>query len=371
MRGSIRIFRFLGIDAFIHWTFLIIPALALWGGFASAGDAAGAIYSLALVLAIFACVLLHEYGHALAARSVGIKTRDITLLPLGGIARLERMPERPRDELWIAIAGPLVNVGIAALLALGAVDLWTVEPDLAPQPRQPSFLTSLFWANILLVAFNLLPAFPLDGGRVLRALLALWLGWVRATSLAATVGQVMATVLGFLALIWMHPFLFLIALFIFFAARAEASAVRTRFLFRGIRAREAMMTKFECLQEEATLGEAAARFLEGSQEVFPVLRGNGLTGLLTRQELLRGLSRGGSGERVRKVARKNLVIAEPDDMLESVLGKLQFQPAVPVVSHGELLGLLTADNVLELQMFRETTLSESDSSRGSMEATSP
>jgi Zn-dependent protease len=221
-----------GIGIYVHITFWLLPAFILlrtWGG----GPAA-ALYSLALVVAVFGCVVLHELGHALMARHYGIRTRDITLYPIGGVARLERMSERPWEELWIALAGPAVNVVIAlALLAALSVGGIVVGSAALLGSIPGSFLASLMLANVILVAFNLLPAFPMDGGRVLRAFLAMPLGRLRATEIAATVGVVMAVLfgLGYLLLGRMvpwfdNPMLILVGLFVWFAGQQELAGVR-------------------------------------------------------------------------------------------------------------------------------------------------
>lgn len=228
MRWSIRLGKIAGIQLYLHWTFLILLGLVFFTDLGKGIGLPGATQALLFVLVLFACIVLHELGHALAARRYGIPTRDITLLPIGGIARMERMPREPRQELWVALAGPLVNVGIAAVLLIALVALhYTRVQFLA---AQSVFLWFLLQANLFLIAFNLLPAFPMDGGRVLRALLARRLEYVRATRIAARIGQVMAVLFvlaGIYSLFSGHqsPMLMLIGVFIFFGARNEAHVV--------------------------------------------------------------------------------------------------------------------------------------------------
>jgi Zn-dependent protease len=228
MRWSIRLGNIAGIRLYLHWTFLILLALVFFTDLGRGIGLPGAVQAVLFVLVLFACILLHELGHALAARRYGIPTRDITLLPIGGIARMERMPREPRQELWVALAGPLVNVGIAAVLVLllAAVHYGYVNF----LRSQVTFLWSLLWANLFLIVFNLLPAFPMDGGRVLRALLARRMDYIRATRIAARIGQVMAIlfVIAGLYSLFRHqqvPMLMLIGVFIFFGARNEAHVV--------------------------------------------------------------------------------------------------------------------------------------------------
>ncbi|TWU20282.1 putative zinc metalloprotease Rip3 [Novipirellula galeiformis] len=208
--------RLAGIDVRIHWTFLLVPLWVYFSSLAAGSGIASAALSVLFVLTIFACVLCHEYGHALMARYFGIPTRDITLLPIGGVASLQRMPRRPGQELAIALAGPAVNVGIAAVIFAGIVFLNPASGAVA------LFATQLAIVNVALVVFNMLPAFPMDGGRVLRSLLAMWMPYASATRIAATIGQITAMGFGLLGLITGNWILVLVAGFIFLAARGEA-----------------------------------------------------------------------------------------------------------------------------------------------------
>lgn len=227
MRGSWKLGEVAGIGVFVHWSFLILPILIAWPALAS-GAVAAAVSSVMFVLAVFGCVALHELGHALAARRYGIDTQDITLLPIGGLARLERMPRKPIQELVIALAGPAVNVAIAAAIfaglhLAGGLRAMLFSTNIVASP----FLVQLMLANVALVVFNLLPAFPMDGGRVLRSLLAMRLPYLRATEIAAGIGQALAVVLGIIGFTT-NGMLMLVALFVFLAARSEVQAVRAR-----------------------------------------------------------------------------------------------------------------------------------------------
>ncbi|MGO9115367.1 MAG: site-2 protease family protein [Thermoguttaceae bacterium] len=227
MNYSWKLGRLCGIDLRLHWSFLIVPAWVAFTSLAAGATLASAINVVFFILAIFACVLLHEMGHALAARRFGIATRDITLLPIGGLARLEGMTRSPRQELAIALAGPAVNVAIAGVLWLGLLlhGGMTLPSSLAPVAG--SFLARLLIVNLSLATFNLLPAFPMDGGRVLRAVLASFISYERATQIAASVGQGLAVCLAVIGLFG-NVNLLLVALFVFLAARSEADAVASR-----------------------------------------------------------------------------------------------------------------------------------------------
>lgn len=231
MRGW-KIGEIADIGIFIHWSFLILPLLVAASSLSAGLGVAATVQTVVFIFAVFGCVVLHELGHALMARRFGIQTQNITLLPIGGVANLDRMPERPRDELAVALAGPAVNVGIAAGLLLLFALAGNPGFVLSSAGLAHSFLVRLFWANVGLVLFNLLPAFPMDGGRVLRALLATQTSHLRATNIAARVGQVMAILFAVAGLFgnWMLVF---IAGFIFLAGRAEASAVRAKACWSG------------------------------------------------------------------------------------------------------------------------------------------
>ncbi|MCM2374397.1 site-2 protease family protein [Aporhodopirellula aestuarii] len=220
MNGSWHLGRFAGIDVRLHWTFLLLPLWIYFSNLASGNGTIAALGAVLMIFAVFACVLLHEFGHALTARRFGISTRDITLLPIGGVASLEDMPREPWKELAIAIAGPFVNVVIAASLFAG---LWIANPVAGPVSF---FISQLAIVNVALVVFNMLPAFPMDGGRVLRAILAMKLPYLRATVIAARVGQCTAAGFGLLGLIGGNLLLVFIAGFIVLAAQGESIRVR-------------------------------------------------------------------------------------------------------------------------------------------------
>ncbi len=224
MSWSWKIARVAGIPIYIHWTFLILIAWLVYGHWSQGHDLATTVEGVGFVLSIFGCVVLHELGHALTARQFGVTTSDITLLPIGGVARLQRIPEHPSQELLVALAGPAVNVVIAGTLYLAGVRL-NVDANQADVLLRAGFWPKLMLVNIFLVLFNLLPAFPMDGGRVLRALLAMRLEYSRATRIAASVGQMMAILFFFLGLPPGNPFLMLIAVFVWIGAEAEARQV--------------------------------------------------------------------------------------------------------------------------------------------------
>jgi Zn-dependent protease len=350
MRGSWSLGRLAGIRLQVHWTFLILIA---WVVFQHASEGANAVQvtvGVALVLAVFGCVVLHELGHALTARRFGIRTRDITLLPIGGVARLERMPDDPRQELLVAIAGPAVNVLIAAALwaVLGATG---TLPSLADAARvESSFLATLLVVNVALVGFNLLPAFPMDGGRVLRALLALKLPYTRATRIAANAGSGMAVLFGFAGLMIPNPFLLFIALFVYLGAQSEAQQTETRVALDGLTVRDAMMTRFTMLPDHATLGDAAEELLAGAQQDFPITSDGRLLGVLSRQALVTHLRQRGRDARVGELVASGCPATAEHEPLEAAVARMREARcnSIPVLRGAMVVGLLTLENVSEL-----------------------
>jgi Zn-dependent protease len=297
--------------------------------------------------------LLHEFGHALTAKIYGIGTRDITLLPIGGMSRMERMPDEPRQELAVALAGPAVNILIAInlFIFLTATDRWVPLDELAL--THGSFAERVLLANISLLFFNLLPAFPMDGGRALRALLAFRMNYGQATRVAAATGQVFAVIFGLIGLL-VNPLLTVIAIFVWFGASQEAAATLMKLSFAGIPVSEAMLTDFQTLREEDTLSRAVDLILAGSQRDFPVVEANCVTGLLTGTHLISALSKHGPGYRVADAMRRDFRTVESSEQLESVLMRMaQLQDyAIPVTQSGRIVGLLTSDNLTEFFMLR-------------------
>jgi Zn-dependent protease/CBS domain-containing protein len=352
MGWSWRIGRVAGIGIYVHFTFLLLLAFIAVQHYAEHGDIGEAIHGVLFMLILFGIVVLHELGHALAARRYGIPTRDITLLPIGGVARLERMPDDPKQELVVAIAGPAVNVA----LAIGAFAVMRV----LGQPVIPAddtlevggdLIGKFFWVNVTLIIFNMLPAFPMDGGRVLRSLLAMRMDYVRATQIAAAVGQGMALLFGFMGLFG-NPMLLFIALFVWMGAAQEASMAQVRTALDGIPVRAAMITDFQTLTPEEPIGRAIDHIIAGFQQDFPVVDNGRPVGVLTLKDLAKALTQHGRDVPVASVMQQQFATAGPGDMLVTALSRLEGGKVhvVPVVEDGRLLGLLTADNLAEVLM---------------------
>lgn len=356
MKWRLKLGRFLGIDVYLHVTFLIL-LVVVWGTAMAAHDALAAFQATGLWVAVFGCVLLHEYGHALAARFYGISTHDITLLPIGGLARLEKMPEKPAQEIVVAVAGPAVNVviaiGLAVVLFAGGLFRPVDEVDVT----RGSFLLQLFYINIGLVVFNMLPAFPMDGGRVLRGVLALVMDHGKATRIAATVGQVMAVLFVIVAFFAGKPMLFLIAFFVWIGGQAEVGASEAHNVLAGVTVRQAMLTDFDSLSIYDSLREATVLILRGSQQDFPVVESGAdgrVAGVLTRAGLMRALAAHGPDGRVVDAMVRDVPGVPVDGLIEDVLPPLREQgvQAAPVYDGGRLVGLLTMENIGEFMMIR-------------------
>lgn len=359
---NLKLGRYFGIPIEIHWTFWLLLAYVFYDSISNDKTTPEALTSVAFVVCLFGCVVLHELGHALTALRFGIKTRDITLYLIGGVARLERIPERPSQELLVAIAGPLVNVVIAGSLYLAGVRL----PENAGEPSaltRADFLSSLLLVNCVLVFFNLLPAFPMDGGRIFRAFLAMFMDYVKATRIAATLGQFMAILFGFLGLSGL-PMMLFIALFVWLGATGEAGSVEQRFLLRDARVRDAMLVNYSKVRDVDTLGTVVQRLLSGSQSEFPIYDSTSdrATGLLTRNILIDCLANLGPEGLVRDCPAEKLGTDLASRPLTDAIQDMREagQSCLEVVDErGAVVGLLTNENLAEFIMVRSALTSNS------------
>src|SRR5712691_4865049 len=352
MKWSWKFGTVAGIGLYVHATFFLLIA---WVGITYwlAGGSAAALSGIGFILALFACVVLHELGHALTARRYGIRTRDITLLPIGGVSRLERIPDDPRQEVWVSLAGPAVNVVIAGALYAWLLLSQTLRPFSALTMAGGPFLERLLLVNVSLAVFNLLPAFPMDGGRVLRALLAMRMDYVRATQVSAHVGQAMALVFGLLGL-FTNPFLVFIAFFVWIGAAQEASMVQMRTALGGIPVSRAMLTDYHTLAPGDPARRVLDLILSGSQQDFPVVEDGRVVGVLLRGDVLKALAHRGQDWRVGDIMRRDFQVVDAGEMLEAAFARLQTCAchALPVTSRGALVGLVTMDNLGEFLLIQ-------------------
>ncbi|MGD9287615.1 MAG: site-2 protease family protein [Desulfobacterales bacterium] len=353
MKWTVKIGRLFGIDVKMHLTFLLLIGWVMFMYLNQGQSLASAIMGVLFLLAIFMCVILHEFGHSLTARKFGIKTRDIVLLPIGGVARLEKMPSNPLQELWVALAGPAVNIGIATVLFIYLKMISLAEPSQALTTSHSIFLERVMIVNIFIVAFNMLPAFPMDGGRVLRAIMATRLDYGKATQIAASIGQTMAVILGIIGLFY-NPLLILVAVFVWIGAAQEANLASLQSALGGVPVRQAMLTNFNTLDGNDTLDRAVELTLAGSQKDFPVVADGRVEGILTQADLMKALAERDKHSSVRTAMQQNFSTIESLDMLETAVVKLKECDcnAIPVTLNRKLVGLLTMDNLGEFMRIR-------------------
>lgn len=367
---SIRLGKFFGIEVFIHWSFWILIVwiflMNLGGGRSFRQGLSGVLF----VLALFVCVVLHEFGHALTARRFGVSTKNITLYPIGGIASLEGMPEKPAQELLVAVVGPLINIFIAAVLWLylnlsGQMPDWSAMQNSQSEIELP-FLWSLFFANIILAVFNLIPAFPMDGGRAFRSVLSFWMDRSRATQIAAGLGQFLAVIFVFTGFFY-NFWLVFIGLFIFLGAGGEAAYERTKSALAGLTVKDALMRRFTVLKPDDTLARAVDALLNSQETEFVVAgeAGDKPAGLLMRNEIIRGLSEQGKNASVAAFMKRGFFVVNPEtklaDFFEQVLEK--GQTTALVMDGDSLLGLIDRENVEERLLIQEVLESRKNNGR--------
>ena len=331
-----------GTRLVLHPTFWLIIAFVGFLGARAGLGTADVLAEIGFVLALFACVVLHEFGHVLSARRYGIRTESVTLYPIGGVARLERMPQRPSEELVIAVCGPLVNVAIAVPLGLFSLLV------------ESAFLGRLALANALLVAFNLLPAFPMDGGRVLRAALAMRMPFSRATAIAAGIGKAMVVPFVFAGVVW-NPLLLVIGAFVWLGATAEARAAQIGESLAGARVMQASMGQVLAVEPQDRLAHVAELILDSSQKDFPVARGGEVIGSLTQADLLRAIGREGPDGIVADIMGGSPPPVDAGAPMQEAFDLMQRTraPFLPVTEDGELVGIVTLENVREFIELRQ------------------
>jgi len=355
MKWSFSIARIAGIDIKVHATFFLILVFGAlqWGG---PHGAPGAAFGVLLMLLLFACVVLHELGHSLVAKVFGIPVREIILLPIGGVAQLQKNPEKPLHELLIAIAGPLVNVAIAAGLWLGVarvfpggIDPKTLAPDALAAPSPQALLLWLFAANVSLAVFNMIPAFPLDGGRVLRSLLAMGMGFPKATRTASTIGQVIAVALGLYAVLNGQLFLAFVAFFIFMGAGSEKAEEQARTVLTTLRVGDAYNKFALTLAAGDHVSKVVDYILTSYQPDFAVVQGGALLGIVTRQDVLKTLATDPQDLYVAGVMNREVVRVSAGESLDDVRRTMaEKEVRIVAVYDGErYLGLLSAEDLAE------------------------
>jgi Zn-dependent protease/predicted transcriptional regulator len=354
MKWSFKLGRFLGIDVFVHFTFLILLVVIGIAHWLPERSLAAALSGMLFFALLFLCVLLHEYGHALMARRFGVGTRDITLLPIGGVARLERIPEKPVQELWVALAGPAVNVVIALLLTAWLLLQNAWEPLSTLGIADGSLVERLLAVNFGLVIFNMLPAFPMDGGRVLRAVLAMRMDHARATKIAATVGKTLAVLFAIYGM-FANPMLILIAYFVWSGASQETSMAQVKAVISGAYVRDAMVTQFHTVTVHTTLREMIVLMLSGAQRDFPVVKRESVIGMLVHTDILAAIQGSELETPVAAIMRTDIPTLNESELLDAVLLREREDEnmSLPVLNDGVLVGMLTAENIHEYFIIRD------------------
>jgi len=357
MKNSLSIGKIAGIQIFIHWSFPLIILWIIFSNVRSGLNTEQIIWSVLFVLTLFVCVTLHELGHALAAKRFHIKTKDITLLPIGGVARLENMPEKPMQELIVALAGPAVNVIIFLILYI-ALQIASIPFDFTAITHitADNFLFNLAILNIWLAVFNMIPAFPMDGGRVLRALLAMKLNRSLATQIAGRIGQVIA--MGFVLLgFFGNPFMIFIGIFIFLAAMTETEMVKTQSVLKGHTIGELTMKQLPILNRTDTIEKAVQLLLDGQAKNFLVMDGESPYGTLNRDGIIKALTAHGSKITVETVTDNNIGYIEDAEPVEKALLLMQQHkyPLLIVTKKKELYGVVDMENILEYIMVINAT----------------
>ena len=355
MKWSLKIGRFAGIDVYLHVTFLLLLGFFGYAGGAFRGDREG-WHFIGLILSFFGCVLLHEYGHALMARRFGVKTRDITLLPIGGVARLERMPDKPIEEFLVAIAGPAVNVAIVAVLAPIIYFTEGFQGGIGFPPRQGPFLELLLFTNLWMIVFNMIPAFPMDGGRVVRSLLAMKLGAAQATAIASRLGKIIAV--GFVVFAFLNQGYFMLAVvgvFVWIGADQENRMTQARHLFQGVTAARIMRTDILMVDANDTLARAASLLVSSGQQLLPVRHDGQVIGTIGEREVRQALMRFHPSAAAIDFMDGNPHVVDSDAPVEEVLVQLRTSgvPALLVYRAAELAGIVSADNLNTYALFRE------------------
>ncbi len=364
MKGVLKLGKIAGIRIEVHWTFTLLLIWIVFLDIQRGGTVNTALMNIILILLLFLCVILHELGHALAARRFNINTKKITLLPIGGVASLEKMPEKPGQELIVALAGPAVNVIIAMLLFLVVPmkNYFGLDADslmqLLAAPTFETLLFYLFIANVMLVVFNLIPAFPMDGGRVFRALLAFTMDRARATEIAAGLGQALAVVFFMLGLFF-NPFLILIALFIFLAAYSENKMVKQKSLVEGHFVQEALLTNITLLHPENSLEDVFEVILAGTEKDFVVTENEVIVGILNHKNILNNAQNGSI--KVKAIMNTKYKTMRATDELKEFFGMInEKQRFFPVTDKtNKLVGAIDINNVSEFLVLKTNLHSKS------------
>ncbi|WP_339920990.1 site-2 protease family protein [uncultured Flavobacterium sp.] len=356
MKGTFKIGKVAGVGLFIHWTFSLLIAFIVFINYRTGYNALQILWSVIFVLCIFVTVVMHEFGHALAVKNYGIQTKDITLLPIGGLARLDKMPEKPIEELVVAFAGPLVNILLALITGFFITfpeNAEVLAAQLSTGVNASNFSLNFFIVNIVLAVFNLIPAFPMDGGRILRALLAFKFRRHVATRIAARIGQFIA--MGFIFLgFFSNPFLIFIGLFVIVSAQMETEHAASKFILKGFKVREVLMKQYLSIDVNEPIKTAIALLLDSQSKIFMITENNEPVGTLNRDQIIAALSERGENTDVRSAMNKNLIYLDVETLLEDIFELVSVNKSnlMLVMENGLLVGTLDTENILEFLLIK-------------------
>ena len=362
MKGSFKLGKVAGIGIFIHWTFTLLILFIIFINYKSGQNVNQIIWAVAFVLCIFITVLLHELGHALAAKNYNIKTKDITLLPIGGLARLERIPEKPLEELIVAFAGPLVNITLAFITGIFITIPDTSEQlmvELSNGVNANNFFLNFFLVNFWLAIFNLIPAFPMDGGRILRALLSFKLQRHVATRISARIGQLLA--MGFIIFgFFTSPFLIFIGIFVIIGAQVEADYTESKFLLKGFKVHDVIMKQYPTMDANDTVKTAVELVLDSQNKNFLITEDGIPVGTLNRDQIIIALSKKGDDEFIYNVMDRNLVYLDSDSLLENVFELIQLNKSrlMLVMENNKVVGVLDVENLMEFLLINDVKINK-------------
>lgn len=364
MKGSLKLGKIAGIGIFIHWTFSLLIAFVLFLNYKTGYNALQSGWTVLFVLTIFATVLLHELGHALVAKKYNIETKDITLLPIGGLARLERLPEKPIEELFVAAAGPLVNITLAIITSV-FIQVPETSRELLSQlsngVNANNFFLNFLIVNLWLALFNLIPAFPMDGGRILRALLSFKLKRHVATKIAARVGQLLA--IGFIILgFFSNPFLIFIGLFVIFGAQMESEQAEAKFMLKEYTVRDVLMTNYQTIDANQTIETAIGLLLDSQNKSFVVTQDKNVVGTLNRDEIIIALANKGENQTISSAMNKNLIFIDVNTPLGNVFEQIYGNKLnlILVTENEKFIGTLDTENILEFILIKEVKTKKAD-----------
>jgi Zn-dependent protease/predicted transcriptional regulator len=357
MKGSFKLGKIAGIGLFVHWTFSLLILFIVYTNYKAGQNSIQILWSVLFILCVFLTVFMHELGHALTAKKFGIKTKDITLLPIGGVAQLERLPEKPSEELMVAFAGPMVNIVLALITSL-FISLPNTSEEMVAELENGvnagNFFLNFYLVNIILAFFNLIPAFPMDGGRVLRALLSYKLERHQATKIAARIGQALA--IGFVLLgFYSNPFLIFIGIFVFMGAQIESEYTESKYMLKGYKVRDVLMKQYPTIDYNETLETAVKIMLDSQNKHFLVTENDIPMGTLNREQIIAALAKKEGETRLSSIMDRELILLQADDLLEDIFELVYKNKStlMLVIDDNQLIGTLDTENLLEFILINE------------------